>query len=123
MNEDARSFIVKCPISLMNVAMQAVATPLQVDASQTALTALKQDFSIRVAPNARLSDWTANFAVFRADSNVKALIRQEETAVQMKVKGEGSEYEFDNDAHQYGIDTWRNVGYGLWQMACLVTMT
>ena len=123
MNELARSFIVKCPISLMNVAIQAVATPLQVDASQTALTAMKQDFTIRVAPNARLSDWTANFALFRADSPVKALIRQEETGVQLKVKGVGSDYEFDNDAHQYGIDSWRNVGFGRWQNACLVTLT
>jgi phage major head subunit gpT-like protein len=42
--------------------------------------------------------------------------------VQLKVKGSGSEYEFDNDAHQYGIDTWRNVGYGMWQNSCLVTL-
>jgi phage major head subunit gpT-like protein len=68
-----------------------------------------------------LSSWTEAFAVFRADSEVKSLIRQEETKPKLKVKGEGSEYEFDNDAHQYGIDTWRNVGYGMWQMACLVT--
>lgn len=122
MNEEARSFLVMTPVSLMNVAMQAVATPLQIDASQTALTALKQDFTVRAVANARLSSWTANFAVFRTDSAVKALIRQEETEVDLKVKAEGSEYEFDNDAHQYGVDTWRNVGYGYWQNACLVTL-
>jgi phage major head subunit gpT-like protein len=54
---------------------------------------------------------------------VKAFIRQEETAVQIKAKAEGSEYEFDHDAHQYGVDTWRNVGYGYWQQACQVTLT
>jgi phage major head subunit gpT-like protein len=124
MNEGAQSFLVMCPVSLMNAAMQAVATPLQIAASQTALTALKAaNFSIEVAPNARLSDWTASFALFNTNSVAKALIRQEETAVDLKIKGEGSEYAFDNDAHQYGIDTWRNVGYGMWQKACLVTMT
>lgn len=123
MNEDAKRFLVMTPLAWMNTAMQAVATPLQVDASQTALTALKQEFSLRAVPSVRLSSWTSSFAVFRSDSEVKALIRQEETKPSLKVKGEGSEYEFDNDAHQYGIDTWREVGYGMWQMACKVTLT
>ncbi len=123
MNEDANAFAVMVPVSLMNVALQAVATPAQIAASQTALQALQRNFSIEVVPNARLSSWTANFGVFRTDSAIKSFIRQEETAVQLKVKGEGSEYEFDNDAHQYGIDSWRNVGYGYWQNSCLVTLT
>jgi len=121
MNEDASSFLVMVPISLMTVAMQAVATPMQVAESQTALESLKQNFSISVVPNARLSSWTNKVALFRTDSAIKSFIRQEETAVAMKVKGEGSEFEFDNDAHQYGIDTWRNVGYGYWQNSCLIT--
>ena len=36
--------------------------------------------------------------------------------------GQEYEFEFDNDAWQFGIDSWRNVGYGLWQRACYVTM-
>lgn len=122
MNEDASSFLIMVPISLYNVALQAVATPAQVAETQSALTAAKQKFSIEVAANARLSSWTERFALFRTDSEVKSLIRQEETQVQLKVKGDGSEYEFDNDAHQYGVDTWRNVGYGYWQNACLIIM-
>lgn len=123
MNENAQSFLVMTPMVLYNNALQAVSTPLQVDASQTALTALKSKFSISAVPNVRLSDWTDSFAVFRTDSPVKAFIRQEEMPLSLKVKGEGSEYEFDNDAHQYGVDTWRNVGYGYWQNACYVTLT
>ncbi len=122
MNENATSFLVMVPVAFMNVALQAVDTPRQVAASQTALTASKKKFTIDVEANVRLSAWTDRFPVFRTDGAVKALIRQEETAVQLKVKGEGSEYEFDNDAHQYGVDTWRNVGYGYWQNACLVTL-
>jgi len=122
MNEDASKFLVKVPLSLMNVAKQAVATPMQVSESQTVLEALKQDFSITVAANPRLSSWTDQFAVFRTDSYIKSFICQEETKVMLKVKGAGSTYEFDNDAHQYGVDTWRNVGYGYWQNACLVKM-
>jgi phage major head subunit gpT-like protein len=71
--------------------------------------------------NPRLT-WTDKFAVFRTDSPIKALIRQTEQDVELKAKAEGSEFEFDNDAWQFGIDAWRGVGYGYWQRACLVTM-
>jgi len=124
MNENANSFLVMVPLVFLNSALNAVAPPER--SSQTAasaLTPLQAGVSIDVVANTRLSAWTDRFPVFRTDSEVKALIRQEETAVQLKVKGDGSEYEFDNDAHQYGIDTWRNVGYGYWQNACLVTLT
>jgi phage major head subunit gpT-like protein len=121
MNEDASQFVVMVPVVFMNVAMQAVATPAQVAETQSALQALKGQFAINVAVNPRLT-WTEQFATFRTDSYLKSFIRQEETGVQLKVKGYGSEFEFDNDAHQYGIDTWRNVGFGMWQNSCLVTL-
>lgn len=121
MNEDASQFLVMVPVSLMNAAMQAIATPAQVAETQTVLQALKGAFGINVVANPRLT-WTENFVVFRTDSYLKSFIRQEEMGVQVKAKGYGSEYEFDNDAHQYGIDAWRNVGYGMWQNSCLVHM-
>jgi phage major head subunit gpT-like protein len=120
MNEGARSFVVMVPMSLYIVASKAVALPVGTGVSEQTIPS---DISISVVPNARLSSWTATFAVFRADGNVKAFIRQQETDVELKAKAEGSEYEFDNDAHQYGVDCWRNVGYGYWQHACSVTMT
>lgn len=122
MNEDASSFLVMTPISLMNTAMQAIATPAQVAETQSALQALKGKFKIEAVANARLSTWTTNFAVFRTDSNIKSFIRQEEKPVEVKTKWENSEYAFDNDAVQVGIDSWRNVGYGYWQNSCLVTL-
>lgn len=121
MNEDASRFVVMAPVSLMNPVLQAVATPVQVAETQSALTALKQDFSIGAVINPRLT-WTTKVCVFRTDSAIKSLIRQEETGVSLKAKAEGSEFEFDNDAHQYGVDTWRNVAYGYWQNCCLATM-
>ena len=124
MNEDATQFLVMVPVDYMNVAMQAVATPVQVAETQSALQALKSNFGISVVPNVRLATLADSykFVVFRTDSAIKSFIRQEETAVSLKVKGAGSEYEFDNDAWQFGVDTWRNVGYGYWQNSCLVTM-
>lgn len=123
MNSDARSFLVYVPVGLMQAAMTAIATPAQVAETQTALQGMRQGgFSIGVEVDPR-SAWTANFAVFRTDSAVKPFIRQEEMSAELKMKWLDSEYCFDNDAVQVGIDSWRRVGYGLWQNACLVTMT
>ena len=122
MNSDARSFLVYVPVALMNVAMTAVASPVQVSETQTVLQGLKQGgFSIGVEVDPR-SSWTTNFAVFRTDSAVKPFIRQEEMSSELRMKWIGSEYCFDNDAVQIGIDSWRRAGYGMWQNSCLVTM-
>jgi phage major head subunit gpT-like protein len=121
-NTDARNFLVMCPVAHMNVAMQAVATPAQVAETQSALQALKGKFSISVEPIVGLSTWTDSFAVSRTDSNFKPFIRQQETDISIKTKGEGSDYEFDNDAHMHGIDVWRNAGYGDWKNIVKATM-
>lgn len=123
LNETASRFRVLSGTGLRNQVAQGLQTPLQVAESQTALTALQQDFTVSSSVNVRLNSWTDKILVVRTDVDAKAFIRQQETAVQLKAKAEGSEYEFDNDAHQYGVDAWRNVGYGMWQNACLITMT
>lgn len=119
MNETAQRFRVIVPAPLYIVASKAVALPIQ----NTAITdqRLPREMSVDVSMNARLT-WTDSFSVFRADGSVKPFIRQQETPPQMKAKAEGSDFEFDNDAHQYGVDTWRNVAYGFWQHGCYVTM-
>ena len=121
MNENASKFLVMVPVKLWFVAKAALAVPLSVGGASNPVKVLA-DLDIAVAANPRLSDGDKIY-VFRADGDVKAFIRQEETAVQVKAKAEGSEYEFDHDAHQYGVDSWRNVGYGYWQHACLVNIT
>ena len=120
MNENATRFVVMVPVSLWFVAKACLAVPLTTGGATNPVKVLA-DLNIDVAANPRL---TGNKVyVFRADGDVKAFIRQEEEAVQVKAKAEGSEYEFDHDAHQYGVDTWRNVGYGYWQHACSITLT
>jgi len=119
MNETANTFVVMVPIGLYMVAQQAAAVPRGVDLEQQQVPA---GINISVVPNVRLT-WTDKFAIFRTDGRVKPFIRQEEDGVNLKAKAEGSEFEFDNDAHQYGIDTWREAAYGYWQHACLVTLT
>ena len=121
MNTDATGFLVMVPTVLGFAFKTAIATSGQVAESQTVLDEYKREFNIEVVTNPRLT-WTANFGVFRTDSYIKPLIFQRETGINIGAKAEGSEFEFDNDAHQYGVDYWGNCDYGLWQNACLVTL-
>jgi len=121
MNENARAFVVVVPVGLYLTAVAAVSTLTTAALSQNLNPNLIAGMRVDVQMNARLT-WTDSFAVFRTDSPIKALIRQTEQEVELKAKAEGSEYEFDNDAWQFGIDAWRGVGYGYWQRACYVTM-
>ncbi len=125
MNELAKAFTVMVPIGLYMTAVAAV-TPAAIMALQNNMNGNNlADFQIRVVPNTRLTtaSWTDKFAVFRTDAATKGLIRQTEKEIELKMKDENSEFAFDNDAIQLGIDGWRGAGYGHWQRSCHVTMT
>lgn len=122
MNEGASSFLVMVPPSLYMPAVASVSTITTAAMVQNVNPNTFSGMRVDVVMNPRVSTWDDEFAVFRTDGAIKPLIRQEEQGVELKAKAEGSEYEFDNDAWQFGLDTWRNVGYGFWQGACLVTM-
>lgn len=121
MNEAASSFLVMVPVPLYMVAIAATSALTTAAIAQNMNPNFIANLNVEVVMNARLT-WTDKFAVFRTDSPIKALIRQSETEIDLKAKAEGSEFEFDNDAWQFGIDTWRNAGYGYWQRSVLVTM-
>lgn len=121
MNENATGFTVVVPIGLYLTAAAAVNAAMTGAMQQNLNGNQIKNFNIDVQMNPRLT-WTNKFSIFRNDSPIKGLICQSEQDVELKAKAEGSEYEFDNDAWQFGIDSWRNVGYGYWQRACLVTL-
>lgn len=122
MNENATEFIVKVPMSLYLTATAAVTAITTAALQQNLNPNLIAGMNIKVVMNPRLSAWTDQFSIHRTDSPIKGFICQEEQDVALKVKAEGSEYEFDHDAWQFGLDAWRNAGYGYWQRACLVKM-
>lgn len=125
MNENAQEFVVMVPAGLSMVAFAAVSGLATAALQQNLNPNLLKNFRVSVVVNVRLTiaGWVDKFVVFRTDSPVKALIRQSEQEVELKMKAEGSEFEFDNDAWQFGLDGWRGAGYGHWQRACQVTMT
>lgn len=126
MNENARDFLVMVPVPFMSVAASAIGSSIIVDASTSRTNNILTlgsvgGFNTRISVNARLP-WTDRFAVFRTDAETKAFIRQEEEGVTMSAVAEGSEEEFKNDKHLYGVKAIRNVGYGYWQRGCLQTL-
>lgn len=121
MNENASQFLVVVPVGLWPAAVAAVSQLVNSAAPMNMNPNIIAGLRVDVQMNARLT-WTDSFAVFRTDSPIKAFIRQTEQETEMKAKAEGSEFEFDNDAWQFGLDNWRGVGYGYWQRACYVTL-
>ncbi len=122
MNEVARNFIIKVPVSLWSIAEAACNAPVLQQGETNLIQTLRSRITLTPVANPRLT-WTDRIGIFRADGNTKALIRQEETELQYKAIAEGSEHEFLNDEWMFGIDTWRNVGPGFWQHCCQVVMT
>jgi phage major head subunit gpT-like protein len=127
MNEDAKEFLVMVPVPFMSASAAALGSQIIVDAStsrsNTILTmGTLGGFTVQMAVNSRLT-WTEKFATFNTDRPTKALIRQEEEGLKVSAIAEGSELEFKEDKHQYGIKAIRNVGFGYWQRAALTTLT
>jgi phage major head subunit gpT-like protein len=121
MNEAAQNFLVMVAPSLWAPSV-AACTKMQI-ATGVDNVLKATGFNIVPVANVRLSTWTSSFAVFRTDGNVKPFIKQEEVPIQVSAIAEGSELEFKEFKHQYGVYASRNVGYGYWQHGCYVTMT
>lgn len=123
MNENARAFRVMTPINMLTAAMAAINNPTIVDGSGSRQATIPTSgFDVTLDANARLTA-TDVFYVFRSNANVAAFIRQEEEALQIDAIAEGSELEFNENKHHYGVKATRNVGYGYWQHACVKTFT
>lgn len=119
-NEDAAAFHIMVPVGLSAATTAALS---RTNVQGPGIFSV-DGYAITMSINPRLTaaGWTDKFVTFRTDGSIKPLIRQEETTPALKVKGEESEFAFDNDAIQLGVDTWRNVGYGRWQGAVLNTL-
>ena len=123
MNEDASSFLVMVPHNLWGAAIAAANKATLNTGSGIVDNTLKNtDFKIEVAMNARYAA-SAVFEVFRPDKEVKPFIMQEEVGIKTSAIAEGSEHEFKNREHLYGVETSRAVGLGFWQLAARATLS
>jgi phage major head subunit gpT-like protein len=121
MNEGASKFKIMVPTVYLPP-FAAVMNNDYIAAGQSNLIKNIDGFSFSLSVNPRLTSG-AEFFVFRADGLTKPFIRQEEEAITVSAVAEGSELEFNEDKHHYGIKALRNVGYGYWQHGCLYTFT
>jgi phage major head subunit gpT-like protein len=123
MNEMARNFTVCVPVAYMAAAQAATGSPL-IDSTRTntIMTMSRDGFNINLFVSPRI-DWTTQLAVLRTDSAVKPFIRQEESGIEVKTLGPGSDHEFKEDEQLFGVQSVRAAGYGRWQYACMATMT
>lgn len=122
-NEGAQIFHVQVPITYMPQAIGALgATVINQSSNLVSALATLEGMSFSLYTNPRLT-WTTKFAVFRADGRAKPFVRLEEVPLEVRAIAEGSELEFNENVHRYGIHAVHNIGYGMWQHGCLVTFT
>lgn len=120
MNETAKSFVVMVPTSFWQAAQAAVGSPTLRNGVANGLAS--GGLQVAVFSNPRITATDA-FYVFRADGDAKPFIHQIEQDYQVSAVAEGTEHEFKHNEHLYGVSTSQNVGYGLWQGSCKVTLT
>jgi phage major head subunit gpT-like protein len=122
MNANARNFLVMTSPALWGYLAQGIIQPVVTSGETNAIVALKADgFNVSIAANPRLA-YTKQFVTFRTDAPAKPLIIQEEEPMSVSALAEGSEEEFKNNRHLYGIKRISNVGYGYWQYAAHATL-
>lgn len=124
MNRGKRAFHVLVPLNLLTAAVAAIKNQL-IAGSVAGTAAVNSTISAMAGytftvDSDPLLTTGASFYVFVRDG--RSFIRQEEVALDITAKAEGSDYEHDTGHWQFGIETVRAFGYGNWQSACKVTM-
>jgi phage major head subunit gpT-like protein len=126
-NEDAKKFLLMVPTNMWGAAVKAVTSNLLNNGSSTFDNPLKgvsesEGLSINVAHNPRLTGTTVCY-LFRTDGRAKPFILQNEEDMKVSALAEGSDHEFKEDKHLYGVKALRNVGCGYWQHAVKATLS
>jgi phage major head subunit gpT-like protein len=122
-NGDARSFAVMVgTTSLYAGLVQAIGLNRLASGADNPLSAM-QGISITPILNPRRSAATTEFDIFRTDGNVRPFIHQVEVPLITTMVGAGSETEFEEDAHKFGLKIVEGMGFGMWQHAAEVTFS
>lgn len=126
-NASASRFLVMVPINYLRGFAGALGTTVILEGGQSRNNLLPAVGSIAglsygLVINPRLAATDA-FYLFRADGVEKPLIRQLEVDTTVSAVAEGSEEEFKNERHLYGIKRIVGVGYGDWKGSVKITHT
>ena len=122
-NEMARAFVIMVPVNMWGAAQSSVTSALlNTGTGGRDNPLLKMGMDISVVVNPRLTA-TDKFIVFRTDARTKPFIQQIEQGITISAIAEGSEHEFTDNEHLYGVKKITNVGYGMWQQAIRATLS
>ncbi len=117
-------FLLMTPIDTWDIALGALGASNIIETAgagaRSNILALMGNVRVTLVPNPRL---TAADVMYLFATNGRAIIRQTELDLKVTAKAEGSEYEHDNDAHEYGVMTIRGIGPGDWRAGVKVTFT
>jgi phage major head subunit gpT-like protein len=126
-NGSASRFLLMVPVNHLRAFAGALGTTTILEGGQSRNALIPAVGAIGgltygITINPRLSATDA-FYMFRADGVEKPLIRQLEVDTQVSAIAEGSEEEFKNERHLYGIKRILGVGFGDWKGAIKTTLT
>lgn len=123
-NENAKNFVFMVPINYWASALSAVTSNNLSTGNgvRDNLLVGNAAMNIELVPNSRL-DETDEVFLFRSDGRAKPFINQIELPLQISAIAEGTEEEFKNNRHLYGIKSIRGLGYGYWQQAIKATIS
>jgi len=123
-NGGAREFAFMVHPEVMGGTLTALASNLLQAGNTNPLNAFKQagNFSIMPIINPRITTATEVF-LFRLDGGIKPFITQVEEPLTVQVLGQGSDLEFEEDVHAFGIKKTCASGYGEYKFACRGTLS
>jgi len=121
-NDGGQEFLLMVPTRFLGAAMSGVYGRILNSATgafdNPVLTSAEHGgFRIATVCNPLLDSKSPDFYVFRTDSESKPFIIQDEVPLTMGYVGPGSEREFVNNEHLYGVKRTCGAGYGYWQYA------
>jgi phage major head subunit gpT-like protein len=125
MNQSLSELTIMVPVTMFGAANRALNDGVITDGTGTRTNTLINlgGFNFRLVVNPRLATGGTKFYTFRSDAAIKPYILQQETAPQIEALAEGSDFAFENDAHQYGVSQSMNVGQAVWQYAAETTLS
>lgn len=126
-HDDPRSFTLLVKPSMLRAAAGSLNAEL-IDGGDSNVLVSYAGYQFNLVALQRLAITTAggsalgnSFVMMVNDG--RSLIRQEEMPLKVTMKGPGSDFEHDHDAHEYGVHTIRGAGYGDWRSAVKTTFS
>ena len=113
LNETASNFLVWVPTTYGRAARTAVGANLHYAEDNPLRFG---NFTVDVVATPRNTETDA-LHVFRTDGERRSVVRMEREMLNTSAVAEGSELEFNERKHRYGVDAVRGVGYGHWTSA------